>query len=272
MRLAQFSLLLLMQIELQVLGETERDAFECTSCTLYFPNCELLTAHAREIHKISGLYHCKICKNIFTSPQRAQEHALQHIGSGKYSCEDMNRILPFYVDGAPRSCPGCSKTSLWCCQFRGKPSELCCRCLGHRGTFSVMFERVLGDDREKRRETGRLTEAKVACDRCDKSFLFEGDLEKHMYAHDRKRFRCEECGQKFGRRSALADHVDLVHRGLGVFRCGKCGKRYVRGNTYQKHLRLHEGETFNICEICGRHFMTKGDLVKHIRRHVGEKK
>lgn len=68
---------------------------------MFFSNYNLLQNHAYNDHQIEQLYSCKVCQNIYISAQRAQEHALQHIGSGKYSCEDMMRILPFYINGTP---------------------------------------------------------------------------------------------------------------------------------------------------------------------------
>lgn len=86
------------------------------------------------------------------------------------------------------------------------------------------------------------------------------------------RYPCWECGEKFSRKSCVADHIEIVHKGLGAFQCNKCGRRYTKRDSYNKHMRLHEGEVFNICEICGKNSMSKSDLAKHIRRHLGEKK
>lgn len=66
--------------------------------------------------------------------------------------------------------------------------------------------------------------------------------------------------------------MEIVHKGVGAFKCNKCWRRYTKRESYNKHLRSHEGEVFNICEICGKNSMSKGDLAKHIRRHIGEKR
>lgn len=76
--------------------------FVCTACNVTFPNYQCLEDHARNDHQIEQLHSCKVCENIFIDAVRAQEHALQHIGSGKYSCEDMIRILPFYLNATPK--------------------------------------------------------------------------------------------------------------------------------------------------------------------------
>lgn len=70
----------------------------------------------------------------------------------------------------------------------------------------------------------------------------------------------------------MIDHVEIVHKGLGSLQCPKCERTYRKRDSYNKHMRLHEGEVFNICEICGKNSMSKSDLAKHIRRHLGDKK
>lgn len=86
------------------------------------------------------------------------------------------------------------------------------------------------------------------------------------------RYTCGECGKKFSRKPTLADHIEIVHKGLGTLRCPKCGRCYSKRDSYDRHMRSHEGEVFSICEICGKNFMSNGDLTKHIRRHMGDKK
>lgn len=87
--------------EITALNSSQKQ-FECTVCDITVPNYETLEDHARDIHQVENLYRCKVCENIFINLLRAQEHALQHIGNGKYSCEDMMRILPFYISGTPK--------------------------------------------------------------------------------------------------------------------------------------------------------------------------
>ena len=75
-----------------------------------------------------------------------------------------------------------------------------------------------------------------------------------------KKYKCHDCGHKFGYLHHLRDHRNSYHKGV-IYSCKRCGKQYKRRNS----LREHTCEQL-ACQLCMRPFQYKGHLIKHLQQ------
>uniref|UniRef100_A0A3Q3AIQ7 C2H2-type domain-containing protein n=1 Tax=Kryptolebias marmoratus TaxID=37003 RepID=A0A3Q3AIQ7_KRYMA len=138
-----------------------------------------------------------------------------------------------------------------------------------------------------------------SCSECGKRFVHKLSLQRHLTCHSRimsstnlvhkkcfrvkktggsskkiqsgqKSFSCDECGQRFGRKSTLNRHM-RVHTGQKPFACDVCGQRFGQKSTLNTHMRVHTGEKPFACDVCGQRFRDKSSLNTHMRVHTGQK-
>ena len=102
---------------------------------------------------------------------------------------------------------------------------------------------------------------KDECDRMEKSYQGEGG---------QKVFQCDQCDKAFVKNNYLIKHVRR-HSRERPFQCDQCNKAFAQKVILIKHLRRHIGEKRLQCDICDKAFVDKGDLTRHIRIHSGEK-
>ncbi|RLU22806.1 hypothetical protein DMN91_005084 [Ooceraea biroi] len=112
------------------------------------------------------------------------------------------------------------------------------------------------------------------CDRCDKGFMSNYDLEDHKASHlGAKTFVCEHCGNAYSQRSYLVAHKRAVH-GLRKtapkrYPCKLCKNSFASEHGLHNHASLHS-QRF-LCAQCGKNFTTNHALKLHSRRHTGER-
>ncbi|XP_067013395.2 zinc finger protein 271 [Anabrus simplex] len=144
-----------------------------------------------------------------------------------------------------------------------------------------------------------LSKGKHICVYCNKRFITNQKLYRHMWIHRNKvyacsvcglnftdqpsldghcrvehsgenAFKCQTCGQRFASRQVLCEHQRGVHR-LAVFWCKICEKMFTSRSGYVVHVRIHTGERPYSCRYCRKPFRDTGTLRKHERIHTGER-
>ncbi len=104
------------------------------------------------------------------------------------------------------------------------------------------------------------------CPKCDKTFIFKADFDRHLLVHsDVRNFRCEICQAAFKEAKKLRRHENSVHGNIKA-KCLKCDRVYSCRESLQKHLASsHENAQIYRCTKCPRQFQSQ----KSLRDHIG---
>lgn len=138
------------------------------------------------------------------------------------------------------------------------------------------------------------------CDECDKTFVFEKDLNRHKkivhhgqvfvclicnknykskYVFDRHtvtheegyiqpKFRCQICEREFTTKFSLSSHIKSEHLGMKkTYSCPTCGKTFSQIRSYRQHANVHAGIRPYTCEVCGKSFTYDKSLKEHRYMH-----
>ncbi|XP_072035489.1 uncharacterized protein [Amphiura filiformis] len=108
------------------------------------------------------------------------------------------------------------------------------------------------------------------CQKCDRIFLHQGMLQKHMSVHKVQNTICKICGRKFPDVQKARRHR-YTHGKKQTYKCSKCGKTYTSMQSLRIHQRTHTGDGMLSCKFCGKKFPSKFSLNSHERIHTGEK-
>ncbi|KAJ1354858.1 hypothetical protein KIN20_011926 [Parelaphostrongylus tenuis] len=109
------------------------------------------------------------------------------------------------------------------------------------------------------------------CKECDMMFPSEHRLRKHISVHhlNERNFTCW-CGQKFGSRSGMNRHKQVVHRNH-VLMCPYEGcdhPGYKCSKALTAHIRsVHTNVRPYLCDTCGKTFISGSQLKIHLRTH-----
>ena len=95
------------------------------------------------------------------------------------------------------------------------------------------------------------------------------DLETRMMVHKEEKLACTKCDKLFVNNDTLKRHVLQQHAGHFKFFCDKCKKGFADVTNYKAHMRIHEGLKFN-CDYCAKPFRTKKRYQYHLSVHTGQ--
>jgi len=102
----------------------------------------------------------------------------------------------------------------------------------------------------------------------------EQHLKTHIPLHERKRFQCPQCKERFITAKNLERHIKLAMcQGIKIYSCTVCKQQFDNKFDLGDHKKSTH-QQFRIkhnCETCGEGFRTREALKRHVRRHTGEK-
>jgi DNA-directed RNA polymerase subunit RPC12/RpoP len=116
----------------------------------------------------------------------------------------------------------------------------------------------------------------ISCTVCGRNFKRLASLNNHlgMHSKEKRKHKCETCGETFAWKSTLNRHNEKVHsnRPKKLFPCEACDKVYLSQSMLTDHLRRdHQKERKNECPNCEKVFYKSHDLKVHLRTHMGLK-
>ncbi|XP_022913833.1 zinc finger protein 436-like [Onthophagus taurus] len=117
----------------------------------------------------------------------------------------------------------------------------------------------------------------ITCPNCDKRFVFEENLSRHMCIDHNKGdlYNCSECKLQCNSKQELIDHL-AVHPLSKPFSCKACNKDFTRKYHLDRHIAqtgCDGGPKNNFqCNVCYKEFARKDNLRDHLRAHAGQTK
>uniref|UniRef100_A0A5S6QBT9 C2H2-type domain-containing protein n=1 Tax=Trichuris muris TaxID=70415 RepID=A0A5S6QBT9_TRIMR len=223
----------------------------CEICKRTFSKREFL-----ELHKIAHTddvpYACKFCPRKFKWQYNLQKHMTTHGSRGNFKCTECNQV--FYsqarVDVHYKA------------RHPGRPKDQICP------LCEVAFSEKESLAKHMRSHGGSL----FPCSECDKKFVDENFLLRHMFVHTGvKKYVCEVCGKIFSVVEQLAAHKH-VHKER-KFACDKCDWSFASTADLKRHRKWHDPRYKEVCVKCGSRFRTKEELKAHTEKwHQPRKK
>ncbi|XP_062558537.1 transcription factor grauzone-like [Armigeres subalbatus] len=174
---------------------------ECHVCAEQFDHYGNLKNHCVSAHNQHGCYvNCCGCR--FTSLQRLQEHIIVHLDPTYFRCKHCTKIMSsrrslirhyhsvhLSEEGKKFSCDMCPKK------------------------FGKQF--LLNDHIKCAHDHNKCDPTYFRCKHCTKIMSSRRSLTRHYHnAHlseEGKKFNCDKCPKKFGKRFLLNDHIKCAH-------------------------------------------------------------
>ncbi|KAF9796754.1 hypothetical protein SFRURICE_001834 [Spodoptera frugiperda] len=107
---------------------------------------------------------------------------------------------------------------------------------------------------------------KYTCPLCNKHFISDYFLKRHIVKHVNKKVECKICGNVYKSRFLLFEHRKVAHLVPESFymTCKVCGRNYTDIDKLQDHEQTHR---IKPCELCNKVFTTQAHYETHIQRH-----
>ncbi|ESP05447.1 hypothetical protein LOTGIDRAFT_102986, partial [Lottia gigantea] len=170
-------------------------------CNKGFKNKYLYLRH-QNIHQNGHMLSCLYCDKKFRRKDHLKNHMLVHdLNRNIWKCEQCNKIYMRYErykfhlalhhakESEPPHCVFCEK------DFESKENVIF-----HLNSVHSRYKSICGKERQ------------IKCHLCDKMFLTNQDVQRHMITHTQKKeFLCDICSQVFGRKDHLTRHIKNAH-------------------------------------------------------------
>ena len=109
---------------------------------------------------------------------------------------------------------------------------------------------------------------KLLCKICENFYAIDYLPHHIALVHDKtkkKQFLCHQCSSSFFNKSAMENHIRIVHNGLRPFPCPICEKKFPTRSQVSGHIKsVHNKEKKSFdCEVCNAVYNTSGGLDSH---------
>lgn len=182
--------------------------FVCEKCNKRFTRQHILNRHLIDVHPIGiSNFICEFCQKRYVNwlrlsfLQRSRNFSSVVFSSFKLDQTLKTHILRVHERVEERIC------------------DICARIFKSKEGFQ--------DHMLSHRET---KEPRVQCTQCGIWLKNKGSLNKHVKAHTEKPQTCEICHKVKSTRSALKNHMQIVH-GEAIYECTICEKKFKRQLT-----------------------------------------
>ncbi|XP_058819995.1 zinc finger protein 546-like isoform X2 [Topomyia yanbarensis] len=238
--------------------------YQCDVCFGRFEWDRGLVMHQNTRQSVSQLYHCKICKLLFSKQYTITKH-LKNAPNHSVAENNASSDQPEQDSLAVEALQGHTKPDA----TAGKSKFVCClpKCATEFANESLLLEHCAHEHSGKRRENeAERTDDSNVCPGCCKSFENATCLVWHRFTRFTKQYQCRYCDQTFSRWSNFREHENTVHLGkVEEFPCDTCGKVFRAAHGLKAHQEIHSDLRKQICIDCGASFRNKGILKRHRR-------
>lgn len=114
------------------------------------------------------------------------------------------------------------------------------------------------------------------CHICSQSFSYRESLMKHLYCHDRKKFKCDKCHRTYWSKKNYVNHIKSPtlcqpKQTYNKISCKECNKEFRTPYVFRRHLLIHS-INYRICRVCNANFDDLNTIRKHFKKnHKGER-
>ncbi|XP_015606354.1 zinc finger protein 341 isoform X2 [Cephus cinctus] len=241
-------------------GSIDR-TYHCQFCREIFSTYKDLKGHLIVSHLALKVYKCvqSSCSMMFSELEEFLEHTRSHKRS-EYRCHICAEIFNTLSD------LGHHQKSHTVQKQKSTEKYYCCSIC--KSSFSNL---------EALQHHTETTTHDYACPHCDKSFLIERFLRRHLKTHATSaRFACEDCGKAFKTEQYLANHK-LIHSEETPFLCPNCPARFKRKDRLGRHMLIHDLTKRLKCPFrgylgCMSEFSRSDKLKRHLLTHSNIKR
>lgn len=107
---------------------------------------------------------------------------------------------------------------------------------------------------------------KFTCPLCNKHFISDYFLKRHILKHIHKKINCTICHREYKSKFYLYEHRKMTHilKKQNYLSCKECGRSFLSQDKLYKHEKLHKATQ---CQLCDKVFSTQAQYTNHIQRH-----
>ena len=255
-------------------------SLKCCACDkkYNFLCTKRLNNHIATVHEGKTImqYKCSFCDEEFKTRAGMRDHKeLEHLKITIPGLETGERAI--HEGKKLRKCFFCDKTfSYWKVlkghidtEHEGKKPFNCSLC----ATGFLIKKNLL-------RHTQTVHEEKRPhkCSFCDKYFKTEDGVKNHSgkcVEHLKispklgpgERASCIQCDKTYVNKSALRQHVEVVHLKMKKFQCDQCPLTFASRKGFNYHMESKHEKKEHPCSKCDRIFKTKDCLNSHVLKH-----
>ncbi|KAM7382709.1 hypothetical protein PAMP_002428 [Pampus punctatissimus] len=269
--------------------------FMCPVCHQSFADSTELIRHL-PTHS-GNIFKCKVCKMIFPSQSKLEEHEHCHLTSGtEFECTECGQSFlgsdAFRKHHCSRqqhaimetgySKPLVKTSTPTFYQAAGEEEEIdvtgediynCPVC-----SMQFCSKSGLLEHQNKQHPHGR----SFKCELCGKTFAVKRYLRVHERRHQQKlasqntadlaknKFKCTQCCSEFSTAQKLSLHMRMhAEKEVGKYRCDMCYKSFSQWSLLKQHQESHVGQVVYECTECDKAFAFPHLLEEHQLTHAG---